>query len=307
MSDAVGFHDSFIKDILVADLNEDGHEDIALSRSGNYGCKCVLIFFGNGDFTFSHPFTVYDGADTGTRPGRTAAADITGDGHLDVLVDTLGGTLLFVGDGGGGFHPGPLFSGEWPEPVGPDVNGDGYADRIEQGSRAISVFLNDGAGGFLLNPYEVPVDASPGGYGVTIADFTGDRLNDLLVIMTPGDQNATGLLYSQEGLPAASFSETGALSIVAVGVPGIGFFSADLLLVGDPVPAFLLQSVAPAAELPALPASFSPETGMLRLPLVEIRDLLGATSRYQADLHLVPDTDLVLFEVVTARPHGAGL
>jgi hypothetical protein len=173
--------------LTVGDFNKDGKLDLAVSSasiaSGGGG---VAVFLGNGDgtFTFSadygwDPGSLGLGA-PGTSPGSLAAADVNGDGNLDLLVP-LGNThywtncncgmeagnlgmVVLLGNGDGTFvvdSAGPFLAG-WDsyQVVAGDFNNDGAADaavleRAGNGNYGAASFVT-----MLINNTQ-PVSTSP--------------------------------------------------------------------------------------------------------------------------------------------------
>lgn len=164
-----------------ADLDADGNADVIEGDSSG-GSDLLRVQFGNGDGTFQ------DGADypTAGSPIQVVAADLDGDGRLDLAVisgfDTIG---VLLGKPDGTFLP------RLDIAVGTsfltllavaDVNGDGKPDLIafqsNSGGRAIRVMLGAGDGTFTLKG-EYPAGARAD--AMAVADVTGDGKPDVLV------------------------------------------------------------------------------------------------------------------------------
>jgi WD40 repeat protein len=110
------------------------------------------------------------------------AADLDGDGRLDLVVITKSGLSILYGNGDGTFAPSvdlPLGPG-LQEGVAADVNGDGLPDLVfchfDLGK--VAVLLNQGGRRFSSPFYYA---ASDGPVGITAADFNGDGKPDLAV------------------------------------------------------------------------------------------------------------------------------
>jgi len=116
--------------VALGDVDEDGLPDVFLASVE----RPAALYHNAGDFHFSD-ITAASGIRTDSLATLSAAfADVNGDGHLDLLVGTLGGPLkLWIGDGHGHFTDATASSGL---PAGfaataltlADVDGDGDLD-----------------------------------------------------------------------------------------------------------------------------------------------------------------------------------
>ncbi|MFJ8013475.1 FG-GAP-like repeat-containing protein [Streptomyces sp. NPDC096339] len=167
--------------VVVGDFDEDGKQDLA---TANANTNNVALVLGNGDGTFGAATRF--GLNGGTGPQGIAAAELNGDGHLDLVTSNSStGTLsVLLGDGDGGFAAASSVSAGMTLPTKlklADVNEDGKQDAVIVApgtpGRA-AVLLGDGAGGFgtanLLSAGSNLTSAS-------VSDTNGDGHVDLIV------------------------------------------------------------------------------------------------------------------------------
>jgi len=136
--------------LAVGDFNKDGKLDLAVT-AGSIDGGGVAVLLGNGDgtFTFSADY-IWSAQITGTNPSALAAADVNGDGNLDLLIplgvtragypypNTNGleggnlGMVVLLGNGDGTFvedSAGPFLVGsDSTQVVAGDFNNDGATD-----------------------------------------------------------------------------------------------------------------------------------------------------------------------------------
>jgi hypothetical protein len=179
-------------EIVLADVNEDGRRDIVAAvehfypKTGN-----VWVMLGRGDGTFQLPLK-YTTGDHWTDNLSLAVADVTGDGHLDVVAHGPGqGWQIAVlpGRGDGTFRP-EITSGE----SGPaqastlvaDFTGDGKLDvaaiistgNEDFGGGDVLLHRGNGDGTFTLIQ-TLHVSSNPHGGSGRVANLNGDTRPDI--------------------------------------------------------------------------------------------------------------------------------
>src|SRR6202049_15246 len=152
--------------VAVADLNKDGKPDILVANCGPLACGPgspggnVGVLIGNGNGTFK-PAVNYPAANS---PFNVVAADVNGDGKLDIVVSNWGtpnggsndgAVTVLQGKGNGTFRPAQTFpsgGAEAPSVAVADLNKDGrpdivlacVADALNQSSTGVvTVLIND--------------------------------------------------------------------------------------------------------------------------------------------------------------------
>ncbi|MFE2324251.1 FG-GAP-like repeat-containing protein [Streptomyces sp. NPDC059385] len=170
----------FPTDVAVGDFDEDGKPDLATSNANTSNISVVV---GNGDGTFGA--ATQFGLNGGTGPQGIAAADLGGDGHLDlVTLNSTTGTLsVLAGDGHGGFGTASSVSAGVAVPSKfklADVNEDGKLDAVVAAPGTpghLAVLLGDGAGGFgTASVLSAGVNLS----SASVSDLNGDGHVDLV-------------------------------------------------------------------------------------------------------------------------------
>ena len=172
--------------VAVADYDEDGHPDLAVSNSD---AAYVSVLLGKGDGTFGRKTNFQTGED----PWSVATADFNIDGHADLVTANSGTTTVSVllGKGDGTFQTRQeLTTGEVWTVVVADMNGDSAPDLVASGddNGFVNVLLGDGTGGFTRRVYKLGIMSD----GLTTADFNRDGKID--VVTANIDANGLNLL-----------------------------------------------------------------------------------------------------------------
>ena len=159
------------EDILAADLDGDGDEDLLLgdvAAGGTWGARVVRN--DGGDFST----VVHTIAGQPAGNGGAAAGDIDLDGDLDLVLSLVGSrTAVFWNDGTGVFTEGPQLIGVMDRPaIILDADGDGDFDVFGcGGANSSKLFFNDRTGWRPLSG-----TGAPSARAVHTAVWTGDEM-----------------------------------------------------------------------------------------------------------------------------------
>jgi trimeric autotransporter adhesin len=262
---------SFVTDLVVGDVDDDGHLDIVGPVHGGYS---VALGDGAGGFTVTQ-------VQTFPAPGWLAElGDADGDDHLD-LVYVAGSPSgdppqleVRRGDGTGRFSTTPrvLPAGAQPRDLGlGDLDGDDDLDVVAATGGGASVWLNRGSGVFAR---PTPVDTGTNASDIVVEDMNGDGAVDLVtggfspteaVSVNLGDGDGGFSAPMTHGLGPVS----GFLGVTTVGVAdvngdrspdvygGNGTFDQVFVLLGDGLGGLGAPIVSPAntATVPDLVAA----------------------------------------------------
>jgi plastocyanin len=213
--------------IVVADFNNDGAPDIAIS---DYAFGNVYVLLGNGDGTFQAP-QVYSSLSYG-GPFDIIAGDFNRDGKIDLAVANIveNSIQVYLGNGDGTFKA-PVSYPTGPEPFSVaalDMNHDGKLDLVIDAIGGLAnnnsqILIGNGDGTFQAAT-EIGT-SSPIGGRIAIGDLNRDGAPD--VFFYGGLSLPAGLLLNvgnSNGNPAFS---------PPMSVPAGGSSSSDALVVGD--------------------------------------------------------------------------
>lgn len=166
--------------VAAGDITGDGKIDVVVGLR-NANTSGVQIYVGAGDGSFAAGAFLATPDDVQS----IAAADVTGDGKLDVVASQTTSLLLFAGQGNSMLGAGvSSMAGGSGQPQGftfADLNGDGKLDVaaaiFNQGGA--SVLVNGGNG--VLGKFTLIANPGNGTGGVALADIDADGVVDLVV------------------------------------------------------------------------------------------------------------------------------
>ncbi|GAB2958841.1 hypothetical protein GCM10027048_27470 [Hymenobacter coalescens] len=214
--------------LTLADLNNDGEMDLVTANT-SAGGNNISIRLGNGAGTFTAPTTGEYAM--GTNPYRVVAADVNGDGNLDVLVANAGSNnvSLRLGDGTGAL--GVLSNvavGSTPYGLAvADLNGDGKLDLLATTyatAGAAPVRLGNGDGTFSTATTLDVTGLGSRPRAVAVADLNNDGAADMVTANESGNSLSVRL-----GVPApvlSSFTPANGTAGTVVTITGNYFTSA---------------------------------------------------------------------------------
>ncbi len=192
-----------------ADFNNDGYTDVAVVKNNNDDSGSLAIYTANaiGTLTLSHDYGVFNFK----NPTGITAADVNGDGKIDLIVtDDIGvSVLLGVGDNSATFvaaspqHPAlaDAYRHAYSAAVA-DINHDGKPDivTLAYGSSTtyVEVLLGAGGGKF-VSAYQYDIDHA---VSLSLAKLDADA--ELDILLTTADKVSV-----MKGLGTGSFIPLG--------------------------------------------------------------------------------------------------
>lgn len=175
---------------IPADVNDDGRDDVLLMTDDHpLLTNEIVIYLGAGDGTFTPAGSIA----TGEHATLVLPADLDGDGHLDLGVDTIhpvdgqfgapGPFFIYHGVGDGTFVAGPSSPtfdfGGTSALIASDLNGDGLQDYLRVGYSIVTPFLGAGNRTYTRLPsFETGTNL----IGSIAGDFERDGRLDLAIL-----------------------------------------------------------------------------------------------------------------------------
>jgi hypothetical protein len=208
---------NFLSCITAADVNSDGKLDLVCANNNIQGGSPALTIWtnnGSGGFGSNATLTV------GNQPQFVAAADVNGDGYVDLISANYAANTLTVltNNGSGVFGSNATLNvghGPWCVAAA-DINGDGKVDLISanEAANTLTVLTNNGGGIFGSNA-TLTVGNQP--QCVVAADVNGDGHLDL-ISANAGSTTLTVLTNNGSG----SFGFNATLALLTPGAYPIG-------------------------------------------------------------------------------------
>jgi hypothetical protein len=229
---AVGNNPVFV---VTSDFNNDGFQDLAVA---NQGSNSISIFLGKGDGTFSTPPPAPILLPAGSEPTGLAAADVNGDGKVDLVSANQGTNTVsvFIGNGDGTFQtPTNYPTGNAPVYVAlADFNNQGAPDiavanhgapTANNSGNSVTIYYNQ------ISTTDLPLgtfvagatrdfSAGNGPTSIAIADYNLDGLPDLAI--ADETDNAVTLLFN-----TGNETFTAAPAEIPVGTAPVSIVTAD--------------------------------------------------------------------------------
>jgi hypothetical protein len=217
--------------LALGDANGDGNPDVATANT-NISNESLSLLLGDGNGGFGAAIALPLGEPGYYSPQGIVFADVTGDGHDDIVSANFGSNnlSLLAGDGSGAFSAAVHLAVDGGPVIvhTADMDGDGDLDLVtaNQWGQSAAVLLADGAGGFApavayaIYPPQAVMEFDAWPWGLALGDVTGDGLPD---IATANTQNDTVSVLPNDGNGAfgsyawfASGANPGAVAIADI-------------------------------------------------------------------------------------------
>ena len=231
---------SFALTLAVADVSGDGYPDLVTTGNATSQNDRVYLFENNGAGGFWERRII--AFPTGVRPSNIAVGDVTGDGAVDLVVETQGngfGLAYVPGDGFGAFGP-PLvtFVGKKPLDLAlAEVDGNGTLDAVLSiqgvgiGNDHVQIFRNPVPGDGFLSP--------PGEYSTLTQnpdDTFTQRTKTDTVIQYDSEGKQTSVTDRNNNMTTYAYDPQGRLETITdpVGLATTFAYPGGLVTITDP-------------------------------------------------------------------------
>jgi|GEM_PF-6826125 len=184
---------SFPKEVAVADFNNDGKLDFAVTASVTP--RNIHIYLGNGDGTFI-PGT---NLNPGSNPYNITARDLNNDGNQDIVYTMDSFVCVNLGNGNSTFQPRSCYATkvtQFGSLLTADFNGDGNMDIARANYLDVSIWINNGNGTYGART-DIPISA----YQEIIRPLLAEDVNDdgKLDLLSPDDNKFAVLFGNGDG------------------------------------------------------------------------------------------------------------
>lgn len=212
--------------VIATDINGDGRPDLVVAD--NFGSSVSVLINTTAAGSDTPSFAAAQQFACAFSPVSVAAADLNGDGKIDLVVGTDGGNVSILlnttvsGAPAASFHSQQTFATNSIYPLSvalADLDGDGKPDLIlanssDAGSNGVSVLLNTTQSGAAVASFAAQQDFATGSgpRALTVADLDGDGRPDLIVA-NANDRTVSVLLNTTATATGPSFSAQQAFAV----------------------------------------------------------------------------------------------